>query len=257
MNYYLGVDIGSGYTKAVIFGNNSVKSYIIIPSGGNYKNTVNEAVRIALSKAKLILKDISGSIATGSGAANSGFTSTATDISCHAAGIHFLYPSVRTVIDIGSMFSKAIRLNEEGKATNFLMNEKCAGGSGKFLQIIARILQMNIDDIGKLSLKALNPVQFTTSCAVFAESEAVSRIAEGASAGDIVAGVHNAIASKIATMVTRIGLSEDCAVTGGGAKDIGLVKSIESELKINVKVADEPQISAALGAAILALNSCV
>jgi (R)-2-hydroxyacyl-CoA dehydratese activating ATPase len=248
----LGIDIGSGYSKAVIFGNSSIVSYAVIPSGGNYKNTVNEVIKTALIKANLALNNISGTVATGIGASAADSADNATDISCHAAGIHYLFPSVRTVIDVGAMFSRVIRINEDGRATNFLLNEKCAGGSGKFIQLIARILRMNINDIGELSLKSTSPVQFTTSCAVFAESEAVSRIAEGASASDIVAGVHKAMASKIATMVTRIGLAGDCAVTGGGAKDIGLVKSIEKELGISVLIADEPQISAALGASLIA-----
>ena len=141
-----------------------------------------------------------------------------------------------------------------GGITNFIMNEKCAGGSGKFLQIIARILHITLDEIGPLSLTATKPVDFTTGCAVFAESEAVSRIAEGASPGDILAGIHKAMASKIVNLVVRVGLVNDCAVTGGGAKDIGLVKAIEAELGTPVFVAEEPQITAALGAAILALQ---
>jgi predicted CoA-substrate-specific enzyme activase len=163
-----------------------------------------------------------------------------------------LFPTVRTVIDIGAQFSKAIGINDDGKVTNFVMNEKCAGGSGKFLQVAARILHIKVEEIGALSLTATKPVEFTTGCAVFAESEAVSRVAEGALAGDILAGIHKAMASKIVNLVVRLGLSQDCAVTGGGAKDIGLVRTLEKELGIAVKVPDEPQITAALGAALLA-----
>jgi predicted CoA-substrate-specific enzyme activase len=177
---------------------------------------------------------------------------TATDISCHAAGVYHLFQSARTVIDIGAQYSKAIRLNDTGKTINFLLNEKCAGGSGKFLQIIARILHIGIDEIGPLSMTSTRPVEFTTGCAVFAESEAVSRIAEGALAGDILAGIHKAMASKIVNLVTRLGFVETCVVTGGGAKDLGLVKTIESELGVSVLVPDEPQITAALGAALMA-----
>jgi predicted CoA-substrate-specific enzyme activase len=176
---------------------------------------------------------------------------TAADISCHAAGIHYLLPSVRMVIDIGGQFCRAIKLDPNGRPLNFVHNEKCAGGSGKFLQVIARILHMNVDDIGTVSLQSRNPVQFTTGCAVFAESEAVSRIAEGASPADILAGVHKAMSAKIVNLTVRLGLAQDCAVTGGGAKDIGLVRALEAELGMKVLVPEEPWITGALGAALL------
>jgi len=166
-----------------------------------------------------------------------------------------MFPSVRTLIDIGAQFSKAIRLNDKGKVANFILNEKCAGGSGKFIQVIARILHMKIEDIGKFSIQSDNPVEFTTGCAVFAESEAVSRIAEGALPGDILAGVHKAMASKIVNLVVRLGLTGDCAITGGGAKDHGLVRAIKTELNTDVLVPEEPRITAAFGAALSAAEN--
>lgn len=251
--YTLGIDVGSGYSKAVVCENGEFRSLEVIPSGGDYRGAAQTVANISLKKIHLSLHDVSHTIATGYGASMVGFADqTTSDISCHAAGIHHLFPSVRTVVDVGAQFSKAIRTNEKGKVTNFILNEKCAGGSGKFLQVIARILHINIDDIGEISLGANNPVQFTTGCAVFAESEAVSRIAEGAHAADILAGIHKAMASKIINLVTRVGLMEDCAVTGGGARDIGLVRTIEGELGVGLAVARDPQITAALGAALLA-----
>jgi (R)-2-hydroxyacyl-CoA dehydratese activating ATPase len=253
MVYTLGVDVGSGYSKAAVCRDGILQSYAIMPSGGDYRGAATAATGDALVEAGITMKDLSGTISTGYGAAMVDFTDrTVSDISCHAAGVHHLFPSVRTVIDVGAQFSKAVRLNDEGKVTNFVLNEKCAGGSGKFLQVIARILRITLEEIGPLSLASTAPVQFTTGCAVFAESEAVSRIAEGALPGDIVAGVHKAMASKIATLVTRLGIAERCAVTGGGAKDMGLVRAIESELGTNVLVAEEPRITAALGAALAA-----
>ena len=166
-----------------------------------------------------------------------------------------LFPSARTVIDVGAQFSKVIALDERGKVANFILNEKCAGGSGKFLQVIARILHMDLEEIGPLSSASTKPVEFTTGCAVFAESEAVSRIAEGALPADILAGVHKAMASKIANLVVRLGLREHCALTGGGAKDAGLVKAIEKELEVTLLVPQNPQITAALGAALLAIET--
>lgn len=252
MAYTLGLDIGSGFSKAVVCEDGAVRSYAVAPSGGDYRETVEKVTKEALDRAHLSSKDIFRTVATGYGSAMVGFSNqTATDISCHAAGVHHLFPSARTVIDIGAQFSKAIRLDDGGGTINFLLNEKCAGGSGKFLQIIARILHIGIDQIGPISMTSTKPVQFTTACAVFAESEAVSRVAEGALAGDILAGVHKAMASKIVNLVTRLGLAEACVVTGGGAKDLGLVKTVETELGVPVLVPDEPQITAALGAALL------
>jgi (R)-2-hydroxyacyl-CoA dehydratese activating ATPase len=247
----LGIDIGAGYTKAVVCESATLLSSAVMPSGGSYKETIRAVTEEALRKINLSSRDISRTVATGYGAAMVEADQTVTDISCHARGIHHLFPSVRTVIDIGAQFSKAIQINDAGKVTNFVMNEKCAGGSGKFLQVIARILHITLEEIGPLSLASRNPVEFTTGCAVFAESEAVSRIAEGALPGDILAGVHKAMASKIVNLVTRLGLKEECAITGGGAKDRGLVKAIEAELGIAVQVPPEPQITAALGAALM------
>lgn len=253
MAYTLGIDIGSGFSKAVVCEDRIIRSYAIIPSGGNYRETADAVIKEALDKILISPKDVLRAVATGYGASIVELSDqTVTDISCHALGIHHLFPSARTVVDIGAQFSKAIRLDENGGTINFLLNEKCAGGSGKFLQIIARILHINIDEIGPLSMTSTKPVQFTTGCAVFAESEAVSRVAEGALAGDILAGVHKAMASKIINLVTRLGLEEICVVTGGGAKDSGLVKTIETELGVPVLVPDEPQITAALGAALIA-----
>jgi predicted CoA-substrate-specific enzyme activase len=251
--YVLGIDVGSGYSKAVVLEGDDIRSWAVIPSRGDYREAGRVVAEAALEKAKLTLSDMARTVATGYGGNLVDIAQeTSTDISCHGIGIYHLFPSVRTVIDVGAQYSRAIRLHDEGKIANFIMNEKCAGGSGKFLQVAARILHINVSDIGELSLKAQKPVEFTTGCAVFAESEAVSRISEGASPADILAGIHNAMASKIATLVVRVGLTPDCAVTGGGAMDIGLVKAIEMELGTNILVPEVPQITAALGAALIA-----
>lgn len=251
--YVLGVDIGSGFSKAVVCAGSAVQAYAIMPSGGSYKETAGKVVHEALTKAGLSFQDISNAVATGYGAATVDFCDeSVTDISCHSAGVHHLFPSVRTVIDIGAQFSKVMRLDEAGRVANFILNEKCAGGSGKFLQLIARMLHVDLEEIGELSLRARNPVEFTTGCAVFAEAEAVSRVAEGALVEDILAGIHRAMAAKIVNLVVRTGLIKDCAVTGGGAKDIGLVETLEAELGTDVFVPEEPRITAAYGAALFA-----
>ena len=249
----IGVDIGSAFAKAVVISQNKVLSHQVIPSGGNYKLAAEQVTREALSKSKLSLENMSYAVATGYGAANVAFANEiVSDISCQARGISYLFPSARTVVDIGGQFTRVFKVDEKGRATAFLQSEKCAAGSGRFLQVISRVLQVDLENIGELSLKSKNRVDFNTGCAVFAESEAVSRVAEGEAKEDILAGLHRTLAAKIQTMVERLGIEPDCALVGGGAKDIGLVKSIEEGLELKVLVPEEPQIVAALGAALIA-----
>ncbi len=253
MVYVAGIDIGSAFSKAVVMAKSEIISYHVMPSGGDYKLIAEQVAAEALTKAKLSFKDLGFTVATGYGAAKVPFSNQVTsDISCQGRGVFYLFPSARTVIDIGGQFTKVFKLDERGRATAFLLSEKCAAGSGRFLQIIARVLQIDLKDIGELSLKSQNKVDFNTGCAVFAESEAVSRIAEGASKEDILAGLHRTLAAKIQTMVERLGIEPDCAVVGGGAKDVGLVRSIEEKLACQLLLPEEPQIVAALGAALIA-----
>ena len=163
-----------------------------------------------------------------------------------------MLPSARAIIDVGGQSTKVIKLDEAGRAVDFVVSEKCAAGSGRFLQVIARVLGVPLEEIGPLSLKATKVVKLTTSCAVFSESEAISRIAEGENKEDILAGVHAAIASKIVSLVERARTDGDCSITGGGAKDIGLVKAVEEKIACRLLVPEEPQITAALGAALIA-----
>ncbi|MGQ9545617.1 MAG: acyl-CoA dehydratase activase [Dehalococcoidia bacterium] len=253
MIHVAGIDIGSAFSKAVILAGNEIISYHVIPSGGNYQLAAEEVTRQALTKAKLSLEVIDYSLATGYGSAKVLFSKGAvSDIACVARGVHYLFPTARTAIDIGGMFTRVLRVNEQGKSTAFLLSEKCAAGSGRFLQVIAKVLQVDLSDIGDLSLKSQKKIDFNTGCAVFAESEAVSRIAEGAAKEDILAGVHRALAAKVKTMVERLGIEPDCVLAGGGAKDVGLVKSIEESLACSLSLPEEPQIVAALGAALIA-----
>jgi predicted CoA-substrate-specific enzyme activase len=147
-----------------------------------------------------------------------------------------------------------IRLNATGHVINFVINEKCATGSGCFLDIISHVLQIDLKDAGLLSLGSDNPVVFTTGCAVFGESEAISRVSEGASREDILAGVHQALASKISTLVDRVGLEMDCAMSGGGALNVGLVQSVEKKLGFKLLAPEQPQFINAIGAAMMAEN---
>ena len=252
MVYAAGIDIGSVFAKAAIVSGELV-SYHITPSGGNYKLTADETIKEALTKASLSAKDIAYVVATGYGASNVSLAhEIITEVSCQAKGISYVFPSVRTAIDIGGQFTRVFKVDDRGKATAFVLSEKCAAGSGRFLQVIARVLQIDLTEIGPLSLKSQERVDFNTGCAVFAESEAISRIAEGTLKEDILAGIHRAMAAKTMNLVERVGLEPDCALIGGGAKDIGLVKSIEEILELGLLVPEEPQIVTALGAALIA-----
>ena len=247
-----GIDIGSVFSKALLMEGGKVLSFHSIPSGGNYRIAAEEALAQALDKAEVSPQDIACIATTGYGAALFPSNLRLTDISCEGKGIHYLFPSARTVIDIGGQFTKVTGIDEEGNPVGFATSERCAAGSGRFLQLIARVLQIDFKDIGPLSLQAKGEVKFTTNCAVFVESEVISRIAEGATKEDILAGVHEALAAKILSLVDRVGLKRDCVITGGGAKDIGLVKSLEEKLGFDLLVPEEPQITAALGAALIA-----
>lgn len=253
IHYYVGVDIGSVSTKAALVSGLRLIAYELAASGGNYRDTAQKVLDSVLAQAGLNRESLSGIVVTGLGSESLPFTAhQISDISCQAMGCHCLFPSCRMVIDIGGQFTKVARITPQGRIADFLMSEKCATGSGRFLQVIARILQVKLEDIGPLSLRSQKPVEFSTNCAVFAESETVSRIAEGAQAEDILAGVHRAMASKVAMLVKRVKMELEVVLTGGGGEDAGLVLAVGEALGLKILVPESPRLSAAYGAACLA-----
>ncbi|MEE8353551.1 MAG: acyl-CoA dehydratase activase [Dehalococcoidales bacterium] len=253
MAYFMGIDIGSTTTKGVVTCDGEVVARHLILSGTNYRSAADELTEELLALAGTTRRELVGTVATGQGAANAVFSDRqVTDILCCARGIHRVFPTVRTVIDVQGQSSQVLRLGEQGQVTDFVVSEKCASGCGRFLDIIANVLQVRLEEVGPLSMTSQNPVTFTTACAVFGESEAVSRVAEGVSKEDILAGVHQALAEKLASLVRRVGLEEDCAITGGGGLNVGLVERLEVRLGVRLLVPPEPQFITALGAAILA-----
>lgn len=253
MTWFMGIDIGSRTSKGVITKDGTLLAYHLLPSGVNYRTAAQKLREELLAKAGLSPEDIACTVATGQGSGNVPFSNQqVTDIRCCARGVNSIFPSVRTVIDVQAQSSQIIRLSESGQVTNFVVSEKCATGSGRFLEVIANVLQIDLKDIGPLSLKSKNPVTFTTSCAVFGESEAVSRVVEGMAKEDILAGVHKALANKISALIDRVGLEKDCAISGGGGLDVGLIRSVGEKLGIKLLVPPQPQIVTALGAAIMA-----
>jgi (R)-2-hydroxyacyl-CoA dehydratese activating ATPase len=253
VSFFMGIDIGSGTSKGVITGDRQIRASYLAPSGVNYRLAAEKLRTALLSQLGLQPQDVSSTAATGHGAASVLFAQIqAADMRCCARGINRLFPDVRTVIDIQGQSSQVLRLNSTGQVINFVAGEKCAGGSGRFLDIIANVLQVDLKDIGAIALRSAHPVVFTTGCAVFGESEAISRVAEGIPKEDILAGVLQALTERIAAFVDRVGLEEPCAVCGGGALNIALVHKIEEKLGESLRVPPQPQMVNALGAAVIA-----
>ena len=252
MAWFMGIDIGSASSKGVITRDGEPVTYHLLPSGSNYRLAAQKLHEALLAEQGLAAEDIAATVVTGYGAGNVTFSSReAAYLRCCARGISAVFPEARTVIDVGEQSSRAIRLGKKGNVIDFSISEKCAAGSGRFLNIIANVLHIDLKDIGSLSLSSNNPVTFTTGCAVFGESEAVSRVAEGIPKEDILAGVHRTLAGKIFALVDKIGLEEKCAISGGGGLNIGLIKELE-QLGLTLLVPPQPQLINALGAAIIA-----
>jgi predicted CoA-substrate-specific enzyme activase len=256
MSWFMGIDIGSAYSKGVIIKDFQLVASHIIISGANYRKSADVIRTELIRKVNLTPNDIANTVATGSGADNVYFANQkASDIVCTARGINNVFPQARTVIDVASQSTKVIRLNEEGIVTNFTVSEKCAAGGGRFIEVIANVLRIDLSDFGPLAARSRTPITFSTGCAVFGESEVITRISEGIPKEDIAAGVNKALAGKISSLVKKLKLEEPCAICGGGALNTALVKTIESELNTNLLVPPHPQLITALGAAIIARTS--
>ncbi len=248
-----GVDIGSLTAKAVVLRDNKITGYAVISSGPDVTAVAGRALALALESAELRQTDLGAVVATGYGRAKVPMAGkSVTEITCDARGTHYLFPEAGMIIDIGGQDSKVISLDNAGRVIDFAMNDKCAAGTGRFLEVMARALEIELDQLGPVSLKHKKSVIISSMCTVFAESEVVSLIAEGSAREDILNGLHQAIASRIAAMAQGLRLEKTVMVGGGVAKNTGVVKALEEKLKVKVKVPPEPQIVAALGAAICA-----
>jgi predicted CoA-substrate-specific enzyme activase len=256
MAFVLGIDIGSASSKGICLGDHGLLGSFDCPSGGDFKLTAEKIRGELLSQAKISVDDISRTVATGYGSKLVAFAEEVkSDIACHAKGVSSLLPSVRTVIDVGDLYTKVLRMDGRGNMHNFLMSGKCAGGSGRILQVIAKVLQVEVEEIGELSLKSKKRVEFNTGCAVFAESEAISRISQEVTKEDLLAGIHRALAAQINSLAERIGVEQDVAMVGGGARDVGLVQALKEIRGHDIIVPPKPHMTAALGAALIAMES--
>ena len=250
--YFTGVDIGSTMTKVVIINEqDEILSQVIGPTGAEHRRLANEVMAEALTQVDLIFGQISYVVATGYGRFNVPFADRQiSELSCHAKGVSSLFPSVRTAIDIGGQDAKGLKI-KDGKLVDFVMNDKCAAGTGRFLEVIAAALGIKVDELGDLSLKSTGKVTISNTCTIFARQEVVARLSEGVRLEDIVAGLHDAIASRVAGMARKLKIEPDVILTGGVAKNIGVVKAMEQSLGQKVFVPEEPLLTGAAGAAML------
>lgn len=252
--YYAGIDIGSRGAKAVILKDAKIVSYAIGETGAD---SAGSAVGVFEKVAKpigLTLNDMSYIIATGYGRVAVPFSNgNVSEISCHAKGTCSCAPAVRTILDMGGQDCKAINCDENGVVTKFVMNDKCAGGTGRFLEVIADILGLELKEIGPASLQSTEKLPFNTICAVFAKSDAYALLKKGAPKADILAGLHEAIATRAHNLLKRVDIQKDFAITGGIAKNVGMVAKMREKMGMEpVLIKPDPQIAGALGAALFA-----
>ncbi len=250
--FVAGIDIGSTITKIVISNGMEVRAAMITPTGPEHRRLAFRVMDDALASCFLSFNEVEYIVATGYGRINVPFADQqVTEITCHMRGVHCLFPEVRTIIDIGGQDSKGIKI-KDGKQVDFIMNDKCAAGTGRFFEVMTDVLGVKLEEIGPMSLKSEKPASISSLCTVFAEQEVYLRLSEGASVEDILAGLHKANASRIHSMIGKLRIEREVAMTGGGAKNIGLVKAMEDRIGFPIVVPPEPLITGALGAALIA-----
>jgi predicted CoA-substrate-specific enzyme activase len=269
----MGLDIGSRSAKCVILDDGKLLTYGQVETGPDSCKAAHVAVDAAIRRReefwgqnrmplpdvatdRLRIEDMDCIVATGYSRLVVPFAhATVTEISCHGRGAHWLVPGVSTVLDMGGQDCKAIRVNERGEITNFVMNDKCAGGTGRFLEIIADALKVSLFDIGELSLSSRKSIAFSHVCALYAKSEAVASLRQGEEKADILAGLHDVISTRVLALLRGVGIADKFVITGGIAKNIGVVAKIGEKLGgIEIVIPVEPMIAGALGAALFALD---
>jgi predicted CoA-substrate-specific enzyme activase len=251
--YFAGVDIGSTMTKVTLMGKSGeLLSTVKGPTGPEHRQLANEVMGQALEEAGLRIDEISYIVATGYGRLNVPFADRqVTELSCHARGVSSLFPNVRIAIDIGGQDVKCMKI-DNGKLATFVMNDKCAAGTGRFLEVTAATLGIRLEDMGDIALRATKKIQISNLCTIFAQQEVVTLLSRGEKLENIVAGLHDALASRVAALVRRLGIEPDLVLTGGVAKNDGMVRAMKESLGCELLVPEEPLLTGALGAAILA-----
>lgn len=254
--YVMGIDSGSTSTNAVIMDQDKkIAAFSVVRTGAKSGDSADRILQEILKKAGLKREDISWIVSTGYGRVSIPFADeNVTEISCHGRGAHYFNPKIRTILDIGGQDSKGIKLSEKGEVTDFVMNDKCAAGTGRFLEMIARTLEIDIDELGPIALESTEDIEITSMCSVFAESEVISLIANNKEKADIANGICRAIANKSYSLLKRVGMEPDFMMTGGVAKNPGVVRAVEEKIQAKLYICPEPEIVGAVGAALYAMD---
>lgn len=250
-----GCDVGSTTGKAVIMKDHSIAAYTIIQCKPRPEETAYIAINEAMAKIDLSsLEELDYIVGTGYGRLKIPFANdNISEITCHGVGAHWLCNSVRTIIDIGGQDLKVIALDDSGKVAEFVMNDKCAAGTGRFLENMARVLELTLEKLSTISLEATKPAVISSQCSVFAESEVITLLNMDEEIANIANGIHTSIANRLLTLVRRVGARKDITIAGGCAKNAGLIDVLEKKLDTElVRLPEDPQIIGALGGALLA-----
>ena len=252
----IGLDVGSTTTKGVLVdAQERVLASFLMDTGASAARAAQRCLEELERNSGIDLTGVP-TVSTGYGRGQVAFAGRrVTEITCHALGVNSLNPSIRTLIDVGGQDSKVIRIGPEGKPIDFELNDKCSAGTGRFLEVMARVLEVPIGELGQLALQSSSPCIISSTCTVFAESEVISRIGAGEDPADIAAGVHSAMASKIATLARRVGVAQPVGLTGGVALNPAFRHHLSLHLEVELWVPKDPQLTGALGAALLAIKS--
>jgi len=253
---YAGVDIGASSTDVVLIDRSrQILASCVRPTNPIHWQASEQALLAACEQVRCRVEDITYVVGTGYGRKNvKASACQITEIACHAKGACYRFPGTRTILDIGGQDSKAIKVNESGNVVDFAMNEKCAAGTGRFLEAMSRALAVELEEMGPLSFRFTRDVRLSSVCTVFAESEVISKIAEGERVEDIINGIHHAICDRTLAILERVKAEPPLVMTGGVAKNQGIVQLLQQKLKYQIVVPEEPQIIGALGAALFALE---
>ena len=251
--YTLGIDIGSTASKCIMLADGKdIVAKSLIPVGAGTSGP-QRAISQVLENAGKAREEMSYILATGYGrnSLEEFADQQMSELSCHAKGASFLFPEVRTVIDIGGQDVKVLQI-ENGVMTNFVMNDKCAAGTGRFLDVMARVLEVKVEDLGTLGAQSTKNVGISATCTVFAESEVISQLAQDTDKRDIINGIHHSVANRVAGLAPRVGIRDQVVMTGGVAQNIGIVSALEEQLGHTIHTSPLTQYNGALGAALFA-----
>ncbi len=256
--YTIGIDIGSTACKAVALKDGKEIAGSSVIQTGTGTSGPGRVYEDVFKAAKLAAEDVSRIVVTGYGRLTfDKADNQISELSCHAKGVHFLLPNARTIIDIGGQDAKALKLSPAGTLTGFVMNDKCAAGTGRFLDVMAKILEVDVGGLAELSAKSTERISISNVCTVFAESEVISQLAAGKKREDIAAGIHMSVANRVAGLARRVGIEPDVVLTGGVAQNLGVVRAMSEILEMNIIPAPMPQLTGALGAAIFAYDEAI